>query len=363
MARREKAAAIEAPPGRRARARPAVKKEDDGGCCDNGFEKSPKRARVAGKKDEGDAKVGFGDTPVTAPLELAATEAKPAAWTVAVKYTGPFEDFSGPSAEECVAATAALVDLHGAPVRPAAKPGASTDYPHNDEAVGSKTILEKKYPPSESPVLDSLVRTILSQNTTDINSLRAFKQLKKDFPTWDKFLNARDSACEDSIRCGGLAQIKVGRIKHILRTLQAERGALSLEYLNAMSTEDARAELERFPGVGPKTVACTLMFALNRPEFPVDTHVWRIAKNQGWAPNRASREETYEHMNCKVPDEVKFDLHVLLVEHGKTCPRCAKNGNNRKESVGKCPLTPASLAKWREVVAAGDSRYSPGCHL
>lgn len=34
----------------------------------------------------------------------------------------------------------------------------------------------------------------------------------------------------------------------------------------------------------------------------------------------------------------RYDLHVLLVNHGKRCPRCAKNGKPRKASDGDCPL-------------------------
>jgi len=64
------------------------------------------------------------------------------------------------------------------------------------------------------------------------------------------------------------------------------------------------------------------MFCLRRAEFPVDTHVWKIALALKWVPKNADREQTYEYLNAKIPDEIKYDLHVLLVEHGK----CYKNG-------------------------------------
>ncbi len=44
-----------------------------------------------------------------------------------------------------------------------------------------------------------------------------------------------------------------------------------------LEDEAIKAELTRFKGVGAKTVACVLMFCLERPEFPVDVHVSRVA--------------------------------------------------------------------------------------
>ena len=69
-----------------------------------------------------------------------------------------------------------------------------------------------------------------------------------------------------------------------------------------------------------------LLFALLRPDFPVDTHVLRISKMLRWVPSSATRESAYVHLNEMVPDEVKMDLHCLLVTHGKHCHRCAANG-------------------------------------
>ena len=83
--------------------------------------------------------------------------------------------------------------------------------------------------------------------------------------------------------------------------------------------------LSAFKGVGPKTVSCVLMFCLQRQEFPVDVHVWKLALALGWVPAKASREQTYEHLNRKVPNDVKYDLHVLMVEHGKVFNNDAKH--------------------------------------
>lgn len=142
----------------------------------------------------------------------------------------------------------------------------------------------------------------------------------------------------ETIKCCGLADIRASRIKGMIEQIKLEKGEVSLEYVRDMSDDEIKKELTRFKGVGPKTVACVLMFTLNRAEFPVDTHVWRIAKNFGWVPKSFSREKTYEHLNKIVPDRLKFDLHCLLVKHGKHCLTCAKNGRPRLKPHVKCPL-------------------------
>ena len=95
------------------------------------------------------------------------------------------------------------------------------------------------------------------------------------------------------------------QLQAILNTLKDERGECSLEHLRSITDEEIKTELERFKGVGKKTIACVLMFCLNRHEFPVDTHVWRITKSLGWVPAKATRDEAYEHLNARIPDELK----------------------------------------------------------
>lgn len=129
---------------------------------------------------------------------------------------------------------------------------------------------------------------------------------------------------EATIRSGGLAAIKTGRIQLILNTLKETRGECSLEYLRQLPDDEVKAQLSSFKGVGAKTISCVLMFCLRRADFPVDTHVWKIAIALGWVPKGASRDQTYEHLNRRVPDEIKHELHVLLVEYGKLQRNCVK---------------------------------------
>jgi len=219
------------------------------------------------------------------------------------------EEEAYPSRSDCEFVVKELTKLHGRP---------------------KKTI--------STSVLDSLIRTMLSQNTTDVTSHRAFTQLKERFSTWEECLQAEVAEVVKPIRCCGLADIRAGRIKKILIQLEEEKGELSLEYVRNMSDEAAKKELTRFKGVGPKTAACVLMFCLGRAEFPVDVHVLRIAMMMKWVPQKASRKQAYEQLNAVVPSDLKFDLHCLLVTHGKHCLRCAKNGKPRLKPHVDCPL-------------------------
>ncbi|KAE9602608.1 putative uracil-DNA glycosylase [Lupinus albus] len=191
-------------------------------------------------------------------------------------------------------------------------------------------------------VLDGLVRTVLSQNTTETNSQRAFHSLKASFPTWEHVLSAESKDLENAIRCGGLAPTKASCIKNLLRLLVEKRGKLCLEYLRDMSIDEIKAELSLFKGIGPKTVACVLMFNLQLDDFPVDTHIFEIAKTIGWVPAVADRNKTYLHLNRRIPNELKFELNCLLYTHGKLCRKCtSKRGNQQLKKCNdnnSCPL-------------------------
>ncbi|CAM6120624.1 unnamed protein product [Calypogeia fissa] len=277
---------------------------------------------------------------------------------------GPFPTYARPFSEECQEAKELLSALHGrlpeyerhkprqslGSSGPVAKTRGQNHATKSrsqavDQAINmqlalapiSSDMVQKERPRNKGAVLDSLIGTLLSQNTTDTNSRRAFASLKKSFPTWEQALQADPKELEDAIRCGGLAEVKAERIRNILSTLMKERGEISMEYIRSMSNEAIKVELSRFKGVGPKTVACVLMFHLQREEFPVDTHVFRISKMLGWVPEQADREKAYLHLNQRIPDSLKFDIHCLFVTHGKRCPNCAKRFN-RQPSDGECPL-------------------------
>jgi len=181
-----------------------------------------------------------------------------------------------------------------------------------------------------SDSMSELVRTILSQNTSDTNSGRAFSRLVARFPTWESLLGADPTAIAEAIRVGGLAGVKAPRIKVIVEEVWARLGSFDLPFLAEMPLEEAKAWLRSLPGVGPKTAACVLLFALGRPALPVDTHVYRVAKRLGLVPPRVGAEEAHGLLEGMLaPDEV-YPFHMSLIQHGRRickaqrplCPQC-----------------------------------------
>ncbi len=165
--------------------------------------------------------------------------------------------------------------------------------------------------------LDVLIQTILSQSTTNINSYRAFDSLKRRFPTWDQARRARAASIEAAIRSGGLARQKSLRIKKLLNEIYERRGSLDLSFLFTTPLEEAMEFLASFKGVGPKTVACTLLFACNSPIFPIDTHIFRIARRIGLIPEKCSDEEAHRRMTRMIPEGRFYEVHVNMIRHGR----------------------------------------------
>jgi endonuclease-3 len=165
--------------------------------------------------------------------------------------------------------------------------------------------------------LDVLIQTILSQSTTNVNSHRAFLYLKQRFPTWEQARRARVTSIEAAIRSGGLARQKSLRIKKLLNEIYERRGSLDLSFLFIAPIEEAMQFLTSFKGVGPKTVACTLLFACNRPIFPIDTHIFRIARRTGLIPEKCSDEEAHRTMTAMIPDGRFYEVHVNMIRHGR----------------------------------------------
>ncbi|MBI5687993.1 MAG: endonuclease III [Verrucomicrobia bacterium] len=184
-----------------------------------------------------------------------------------------------------------------------------------------ETVLRKEYGvPVVAPartLLDALVETILSQNTTDTNSSRAFKALRRRFPRWSNVLAAPLSDIVAAVRCAGLANTKAPRIKTILARLKEEHGQISLKHMGKMNNATAMEYLLSLPGVGPKTAACTLLFGMGRDIFPVDTHIHRLCRRLGIVSRFASAERTQDEMAALVPKGRALSLHVNLIRHGR----------------------------------------------
>lgn len=176
--------------------------------------------------------------------------------------------------------------------------------------------------------MSELVLTILSQHTNDTLSGKAFARLLATFPTWDAIADAPPEAITEAIRDGGLARQKAPRIKAVLERIRAERGAWDLGFLTDLPLGEAKRWLTALPGVGPKTAACVLMFALGRPALPVDTHVFRVSRRLGLIGAKVTEAAAHAVLEAQVPPVEMYAFHVALIKHGRyTCtaqrPRCA----------------------------------------
>ena len=180
------------------------------------------------------------------------------------------------------------------------------------------------------PPVDELVSTILSQNTNDLNRDRAFNALKMKFPAWEEVRDARTKDVIAAIRPAGLANQKGPRIQHVLQDIMDERGSLDLSFLKDLPLEEARSWLTKFKGVGPKTAAIVLCFSLNRPAFPVDTHIYRVTGRIGLRPEKMTVEQAHPYLESLLPPETYYAAHLNLIRLGRDicharkpdCPTC-----------------------------------------
>ena len=192
----------------------------------------------------------------------------------------------------------------------------------------TSTYGREELPPGEDPV-DTLVETILSQNTTDLNSHKAFKRLKASFPDWEELLDVDPSYVADIIRSGGLADIKARRIIGALKRVKSETGRLSLDFLSERPASAAMEWLSSLDGVGPKTAAIVVLFSFGKPAFPVDTHIFRVGRRLGLISRRATRESAQKELEGLVPEEEYYSMHINLIEHGRSkcrarTPKCSE---------------------------------------
>jgi endonuclease-3 len=193
--------------------------------------------------------------------------------------------------------------------------------------------------PHGDPIAE-LVRTVLSQNTSDTNRDVAYQRLRERFPRWEAVRDAPADEVIEAIRPGGLANTKGPRIQTILREINGD-----LDWLADAPRSDAIEFLDSLPGVGRKTAACVLIFAFGRPEIPVDTHVYRVGGRLGLFRERASFEEAHDEMLRVVDPPDAYELHINLIRHGRAIcrpkPRCEECSLRRM-----CPY-------WRRLARSG----------
>jgi len=210
------------------------------------------------------------------------------------------------------------------------------------------SLLEEEYGflewhPGRKP-LDVLIETVLSQNTSDTNSGRAFDSLVAAFDGWEAVASAPVDYIAQSIKSGGLARIKSVRIKKILNEIREKRGSLSLDFLSSMDMSEAESYLMSLPGVGQKTASCVLLFSLGRPSLPVDTHVFRVARRLGMIGSGVSAEKAHSLLQGQIPPAKVYQFHIHMIEHGRRV--C----HTRQPRCGVCVLEagcPSSIAARR----------------
>jgi endonuclease III len=193
------------------------------------------------------------------------------------------------------------------------------------------------HPTWSGPRVDAvseLILTILSQNTADVNSFRAFTLLRERYATWEEVLAAPTDELEETIRPGGLAPTKSRRIQHVLAEVHsATRGTWDLGFLGTLPLAEAREWLTSLPGIGRKTASIILLFNFGRPVMPVDTHVHRVATRLGMLPPRTPLDRAHGLLEDALEPDEMYPFHVELIRHGRDTCRAPR------PICGLCPLT------------------------
>lgn len=193
--------------------------------------------------------------------------------------------------------------------------------------------------------MDELVSCILSQHTSDANSLPAFFRLKEALPTWEAVVAAGQDRVADLIRSAGLANQKSKSILACLERICELNGAYCIDQLSSVSPSDARAWLEQLPGVGPKTASIVLCFSFGMDVIPVDTHVFRAAWRLGLFPRELGESRAHDVLNDLVPKGLGYRFHMALIQHGRAVCRAPRPRCEACEFTSQC-------AFFRKVVRA-----------
>ena len=210
---------------------------------------------------------------------------------------------------------------------------AATD-PLRAKARAVLALMREAYGEPRWPTLDplsSLIEVLLSHRTADPQTWAAFKALREGFSDWAAVRDAPLAAVQAAIHATTWPEQKAPRIQAVLRQITAERGTLSLDFLNDLPLEEANAWLQHLPGVGPKSAACVLLFACHRPVLPVDTHVHRVSQRLGLIGSKVSADAAHVLIQRLLPapdnatDVLAFHRDMLL--HGQRicvwrAPRC-----------------------------------------
>lgn len=206
-------------------------------------------------------------------------------------------------------------------------PWALDVYQRMGEMYGIREWYRRREP------LHELISTILSHRTNGANEDKAFDQLWARFGSWEAIADAPAAMIAVEIAPSNFAEAKAPRIKAVLQRIIAERGAASIDFLDAMPVDDAMAWLTALPGVGPKTATLVLLFCFRKPVLPVDTHLHRVSGRIGLIGPRASAEQAHDILLALLPHDADllWNFHHNMLKHGQQicvwnmprCERCA----------------------------------------
>ncbi|MEM2081561.1 MAG: endonuclease III [Candidatus Bathyarchaeia archaeon] len=180
-----------------------------------------------------------------------------------------------------------------------------------------QTFPMPKWASTQRSPFEILIVTIISQNTADRNTARAFERLSKRFEIKPEVLaNAELSQIEEALRVAGLYRNKAKTIKAVSRII-VEKFHGSIQHILSQPLEEARKTLMALPGVGPKTADVVLLFSSRQPTIPVDTHVNRVAKRLGFAPANGDYEAVRLSLQSLYNPCDYLAVHVLLIAQGR----------------------------------------------
>jgi len=208
-------------------------------------------------------------------------------------------------------------------------------------------FIDKNYRTDGADVVETLVATILSQNTSDVNSNRAYIQLRATYPTWEEVADADLGELAEAIRSGGLADAKSRTIINALRTLKERHGNFELAAYDSMSDDAILDELTSLKGVGLKTASCVLMFSLGRDICAVDTHVHRIVNRIGIVET-TTPDKSFHELRALLPKGAAQQFHVDAIRFGRQICKA------QRPHCFECPLY--AICRWErkeEHAAAG----------
>ncbi|KAG6872473.1 hypothetical protein C0995_009472 [Termitomyces sp. Mi166 len=279
-------------------------------------------------------------SPVTQ-LEVSSQKIKKLKLHNSYVVNSPFPDFARPTAKDAYEVHDILRKAH-----------------HNQRAVRRSPAISSNSARtcgSVPNVVEALIGVILSQNTSGRNSSAAKASLDAAFGrnNFAAIASAPRAKVVEAIKHGGLANKKAATLQNLLASIKEKHGDYSLQYLTEtdpdkrLSDDAVMEELISYDGVGPKTASCVLLFCLGRDSFAVDTHIYRLSKLLGWVPEKADRVLAQAHLDLRIPAELKYGLHVLMIQHGRACSGCKKAG-----SGASCVLK-SYLTQRRAAVSGG----------